>query len=187
MTCTCCTARRDFQDSFAIKSPSLIRTGASRVRMNGGGRIQLNRRWQSNFRSHSQHPFSFAPAPLRWPRLPLTVPERAQTNIPSATKALRRSLHPAARQNPHALAPGRSPNHCFGLRPFPALLSAAKLEAVLPPAGHTSLMPETGRCFHLCHSAQRSGVLFTCRRCCRVCQETDRQTGTGSMTWEWVF
>ena len=86
--------------------------------MNGGGRIQLNRRWQSNFQSHSQHPFSFAPAPLRWPRHPLTVPERAQTDIPSATKALRRSLHPAAHQKPRARASGRSPIHGFSLRSF---------------------------------------------------------------------
>ena len=43
-------------------------------------------------------------------------------------------------------------------------------------------MPETGRCFHLCHSARRSGALLTCRSCRSGLQ--DRQTGTGSMTWE---
>jgi hypothetical protein len=155
MTCTCCTARCDFQDSFLIKSPSLIRTRASRVRMNGGGRIQLNRRRKSNFQSHSQHPFSFAPAPLRWPRHPPTVPERAQTDIPSATKALRRSLHPAAHQNPHALAPGRSPIHCFSLRSFRLSYRRPSSKLFSPPGGHTSPMPETGRCFHLRHSARR--------------------------------
>ena len=143
----------------------------------------MNRRWQSNFQSHSQHPFSFAPAPLRWPRLPLTVPEQTQTDIPSATKALRRSLHPAAHQNPHALAPGRSPKHCFGLRPFPALLSAAKLEAVLPPAGHTSLMPEIDRAANQRKASEAKRIQASIRGCKAICDWliVERNSGVASV------